>query len=54
VPAAGWLRISAAQGAKGRRWYGWSRVALASAGAPEGWARWLLVRRSLSTGELAH
>jgi SRSO17 transposase len=27
--------------------------ALATAGAPDGWRRWLLVRRSLATGELA-
>jgi SRSO17 transposase len=54
VPPAGWLRISAGLGAKGRRWYGWSRVALSSAGAPEGWERWLLLRRSLTTGELAY
>jgi hypothetical protein len=54
VPPAGWLRISAGLGAKGRRWYGWSRVALDSAGAPEGWERWLLLRRSLTTGELAY
>jgi SRSO17 transposase len=53
VPAHCWLRISAGLGAKGRRWYAWSRVALDSAGAPDGWARWLLVRRSLRTGELA-
>jgi SRSO17 transposase len=53
VPPACWLRISAGLGAKGRRWYGWSRLALDSAGAPEGWARWLLLRRSLRTGELA-
>jgi SRSO17 transposase len=48
-----WLRISAGHGAKGRRWYGWSRVALSPADAPHGWQRWLLVRRSLTTGELA-
>jgi SRSO17 transposase len=54
VPAACWLRISAGSGAKGRRWYAWSRVALSSADAPDGWARWLLVRRSLRTGELAY
>jgi hypothetical protein len=54
VPPACWLRISAGLGAKGRRWYGWSRVALSSAGAPEGWERWLLLRRSLTTGELAY
>ena len=54
VPPACWLRISAGHGAKGRRWYAWSRVTLNSAGAPEGWERWLLVRRSLRTGELAY
>jgi SRSO17 transposase len=54
VPPQCWLRISAGQGAKGRRWYGWSRLPLASARAPEGWGRWLLLRRSLRTGELAY
>ena len=54
VPPERWLRISAGQGAKGRRWYAWSQVALATAGAPDGWGRWLLVRRSLTTGELAY
>jgi SRSO17 transposase len=54
VPPACWLRISAGQGAKGRRWYAWSRMALATAGAPDGWGRWLLLRRSLHTGELAY
>jgi SRSO17 transposase len=54
IASSGWLRISAGHGAKGRRWYEWSRVTLASAGAPEGWERWLLVRRSLRTGELAY
>jgi SRSO17 transposase len=49
-----WLRISPGHGAKGRRWYGWSRVALSPADAPDGWQRWLLVRRSLTTGELAY
>ena len=36
IPPACWLRISAGRGAKGRRWYAWSRVALATAGVPEG------------------
>jgi SRSO17 transposase len=54
VPRACWLRISAGQGAKGRRWYAWSQVALTTAGAPEGWGRWLLLRRSLTSGELAY
>ena len=54
VPPECWLRISAGWGAKGRRWYGWSRVALTTADAPDGWGRWLLARRSLTTGELAY
>jgi SRSO17 transposase len=54
TPPHCWLRVSAGQGAKGRRWYAWSRVALDSTGAPPGWQRWLLVRRSLRTGELAY
>jgi hypothetical protein len=48
-----WLRLSAGQGAKGRRWYAWARLPLGSVGAPTGWGRWLLLRRSLRTGELA-
>jgi SRSO17 transposase len=54
LPPECWLRISAGQGAKGRRWYAWSRVPLDSTGTPTGWDRWLLVRRSLGTGELAY
>jgi hypothetical protein len=54
VPPERWLRISAGPGAKGRRWYAWSGLPLATAGAPEGWGRWLLVRRSLTTGELTY
>jgi SRSO17 transposase len=54
VPAECWLRVSAGQGAKGHRWYAWTQVALDRAGAPPGWGRWLLVRRSLRTGELAY
>jgi hypothetical protein len=53
IPPACWLRVSAGQGAKGRRWYAWSHRPLASTGAPTGWQRWLLARRSLRTGELA-
>jgi SRSO17 transposase len=54
LPPECWLRISAGQGAKGRRWSAWSRVPLDSTGTPTGWDRWLLVRRSLRTGELAY
>jgi DDE superfamily endonuclease len=48
------LRISAGDGAKGKRWYAWMRMPLAEADAPAGWGHWLLVRRSLATGELAY
>jgi hypothetical protein len=37
IPPAGWPRSSAGRGAKGRRWYAWSRVALATADTPDGW-----------------
>jgi SRSO17 transposase len=36
TPPHGWLRVSAGLGAKGRRWYAWTRVALDSTGAPPG------------------
>jgi hypothetical protein len=50
VPAECWLRVSAGHGAKGRRWYAWTRLPLDGTGAPPGWQRWLLVRRSRRTG----
>jgi len=52
VPATQWIACSAGHGAKGRRLYDWIRVELA-APATIGMARWLLVRRSRSDGELA-
>jgi SRSO17 transposase len=52
VPAEQWIACSAGHGAKGRRLYDWTRVELA-APAAAGVARWLLVRRSRSDGELA-
>jgi SRSO17 transposase len=52
VPAEEWIACSAGHGAKGRRLYDWTRVKLA-APATAGMARWLLVRRSRSDGELA-
>jgi hypothetical protein len=52
VPASQWIACSAGHGAKGRRLYDWTRVALAAPTAA-GMARWLLVRRSRSDGELA-
>jgi SRSO17 transposase len=47
LPAAGWTRLSAGDGAKGPRWYDWHWQPLATPQVP-GWGRWLLVRRSLS------
>jgi SRSO17 transposase len=52
VPAEQWIACSAGHGAKGRRLYDWIRVELA-APATAGMARWLLVRRRRSDGELA-
>jgi SRSO17 transposase len=54
VPPHCWLRLSAGQGAKGRRCSAWNRLPRDSADAPNGWGRWLLARRSLRTGELAY
>jgi SRSO17 transposase len=45
--AEGWCRLSAGDGAKGRRWYDWRWVPLAAPLQPH-WRRWLLGRRSLS------
>jgi SRSO17 transposase len=52
VPAERWVTASAGQGAKGRRLYDWTRVELAPPAAG-GMARWLLMRRRRSDGELA-
>jgi len=52
VPAEQWITCSAGHGAKGRRLDDWTRVGLAVP-ATAGMARWLLVRRSRSDGELA-
>jgi SRSO17 transposase len=48
LPAEGWARLSAGDGAKGPRWYDWRWMPLADPLEP-GWRRWLLVRRSIST-----
>jgi hypothetical protein len=53
VPPERWLTINAGDGVNGRRWYAWAQVELAADGTPAGWGRRLLIRRSLSTGELA-
>jgi SRSO17 transposase len=52
VPAEQWIACSAGHGAKGRRLYDWTRIELASP-ATSAMARWLLVRRGRSDGELA-
>ncbi|MGN6359371.1 MAG: IS701 family transposase, partial [Thermomicrobiales bacterium] len=47
IPADAWVRASAGEGAQGPRWYDWACLALPYA-ATDGWAHWLLVRRSIS------
>jgi SRSO17 transposase len=47
LPAEGWMRLSAGDGAKGPRWYDWCWLPLAEPLEP-GWRRWLLVRRAVS------
>jgi hypothetical protein len=51
-PSSGSPAAPAGHGAKGRRLYDWTRIELASP-ATSAMARWLLVRRSRSDGELA-
>ena len=47
VPADGWHRLSAGDGAKGPRLYDWAYAAYASDAAP-GWEKGALIRRSLA------
>src|ERR671914_1567887 len=47
LPADGWERLSAGDGAKGPRWCDWCWLPLADPLEPT-WRRWLLVRRSVS------
>jgi SRSO17 transposase len=54
LPARAWNRLSAGIGAKGHRWYDWALIDIPvtdTDGGPGGQA--LLIRRSISTGELA-
>jgi SRSO17 transposase len=51
VPARAWQRYSAGEGAKGHRYYDWALISLDH---DKPGLRWLLVRRSLSTAELAY
>jgi len=46
-----WHRYRAGQGAKGPRWYAWAWTQI-DEGEANGY-RWLLIRRNLTTGELA-
>jgi SRSO17 transposase len=50
LPPRAWQRLSAGAGAKGHRWYDWAWAGI-DAGRPG--CRWLLIRRSRRTGELA-
>jgi SRSO17 transposase len=45
-----WQRLSVGDGSKGPREFEWARVQL-SKPEQEGWQRWLVVRRSLASGE---
>ncbi len=49
VPAEAWARRSAGAGAHGLRLYDWARIQLL-AGLNPGWTRWLLARRTISSG----
>jgi SRSO17 transposase len=52
VPEQEWTRLSAGAGAKGPRLYDWVRLPIRPASEPGRY--WLLVRRRLTDGELAH
>jgi SRSO17 transposase len=51
LPSRAWNRLSAGVGAKGHRWYDWALINLTDPDVPGDHA--LLIRRSISTGELA-
>jgi SRSO17 transposase len=50
VPPDQWQRLSVGEGSKGPREFDWARVEL-SRPEQDGWQRWLVVRRSLVSGE---
>jgi SRSO17 transposase len=61
LPASAWARLSAGEGTKGPRLYDWAYLELADLDAAEydgglsgPWTRGLLIRRSLTDGELAY
>jgi hypothetical protein len=53
LPAEGWTRLSAGDGANGPRWYAWRWRPLAAPVDPA-WRRWLLGRRRVSTPQERH
>jgi len=54
LPTDAWVRATAGAGAQGPRWYDWACLALPY-DAADGWAHWLLVRRSIGDpGERAY
>src|SRR3954470_8753958 len=61
LPASAWARLSAGEGTKGPRLYDWAYLELADLEAAEygdglsgPWTRGLLIRRSLTDGDLAY
>ena len=50
LPRRAWQRLSAGDGAKGRRWHDWAWISIPD---PRPGCRWLLIRRTPRTGELA-
>src|SRR4051794_28903861 len=52
LPEDAWTRLSAGDGAKGPRLYDWARVPIRPLSQPDRY--WLLIRRRLTDGELAH
>jgi SRSO17 transposase len=52
LPEDAWTRLSAGDGAKGPRLYDWARVPIRPLSQPDQY--WLLIRRRLTDGELAH
>lgn len=53
VPPRGWQRYSAGPGAKGHRYHDWALISLDHPDDRPGYW-WLLIRRTLSSGELAY
>ena len=50
LPPSDWQRHSAGQGSKGPRTYDWVMVCL-SEESPDGWGKWLLIRRNIKKSE---